>query len=263
MASEAELGTRLDKAMLYLEMDEARLLKKAQVIILELADDENYAPAQKILGDLYGKGELFKKDENKARYWHDRASGQVTSVSENQYISGRKYECFKLASNIILVNNITNKEKYEHRYYTVGNAVMIFRALAEENYAPAQTLLGRCYTNGNGIRQDDYKAVKWYEKAAENDDAWGQYYLGNCYMKGQGVEQNYDEAFKWYHRAALQDLACAQSMLGVCYKKGLGIKVNKKEADRWAKKAMSQVNIDIVAAGEFRRMAEELRNLGF
>ena len=208
MASEAELGTRLDKAMLYLEMDEARLLKKAQVIILELADDENYAPAQKILGDLYGKGELFKKDENKARYWHDRASGQITLTSKaggkqdkqqsqywldqaskkaaniqaNQVAVGKAGELLRIAEGILA--NPKNYQNQDGTPCTQADAVSILEPLAQAGCAPAQYCLGICYRDGKGVERNGKQAREWLQAAADQGNTKAKDILKYTYAWG-------------------------------------------------------------------------------
>ncbi len=47
------------------------------------------------------------------------------------------------------------------------------------------------YGKGQGVPQDDAKAVKWYRKAAEQGYAGAQSNLGVMYGKGQGVPQDY------------------------------------------------------------------------
>ena len=89
--------------------------------------------------------------------------------------------------------------------------------LAERENAQAQFNLGMMYENGQGVRQDDAEAVKWYRLAAEQGYAPAQSNLGVMYENGQGVRQDDAEAVKWYQQAAAQGLAEAQSNLGVMY----------------------------------------------
>ena len=45
-------------------------------------------------------------------------------------------------------------------------AFTIFEDLAKKGDVEAQFELGMMYANGEGVRQDDFKAKEWYEKAA-------------------------------------------------------------------------------------------------
>lgn len=53
------------------------------------------------------------------------------------------------------------------------------------------------------------EAVVQYRAAAEQGDAQAQFALGLSYFFGQGAEQSYPEAAKWYRKAAEQGLAKA------------------------------------------------------
>lgn len=68
--------------------------------------------------------------------------------------------------------------------------------------AEAQNSLGMCYLNGEGVRQSDVEAIRWFSKAANLGLAVAQYNLATCYDEGYGVPQNSAEAAKWYHKAA-------------------------------------------------------------
>ena len=75
---------------------------------------------------------------------------------------------------------------------------------AEQGDAAAQCNLGVMYDKGEGVKQDDYEAVKWYRKAAEQGLVEAQFNLGNMYADGRGVKQDVYEAVKWFRKAAKQ-----------------------------------------------------------
>ena len=54
------------------------------------------------------------------------------------------------------------------------------------------------YAKGQGVRQDYFKAVEWWQKAADQGDAPAQYNLGIMYQYGQGVKQNYTKAKEYF-----------------------------------------------------------------
>lgn len=113
-------------------------------------------------------------------------------------------------------------------------------AYAEQGDAEAQYNLGLCYSEGDGVQQDDLEAAKWFRQAAERNHAVAQHNLGICCAQGRGVEQDAAEAAKWYRRAAEQQLAQAQYNLGVCYDHGEGVGRNVAEAVRWYRQAAEQ-----------------------
>lgn len=48
-----------------------------------------------------------------------------------------------------------------------AEAVSFFQKAANQGHAKAQTLLGACYYDGEGVAQNKQKAVEWYQRAAE------------------------------------------------------------------------------------------------
>ena len=73
--------------------------------------------------------------------------------------------------------------------------------LAEQGDAGAQYNLGFMYDNGEGVLQDDKRAVNWYRKAAEQGYANAQYNLGLMYSNGEGVLQDYRMVYMWLNLA--------------------------------------------------------------
>ena len=70
-------------------------------------------------------------------------------------------------------------------------AFKLWLPMAEQGYAGAQFNLGVMYENGDGIKQDDFEAVKWYRKAAEQGYAGAQFNLGVMYANGKPIQHNY------------------------------------------------------------------------
>ena len=57
------------------------------------------------------------------------------------------------------------------------------------------------HENGQGVRQDDVEAVRWYRQAADQWYASAQNNLGNMYADGRGVRKNRALAQEWYGKA--------------------------------------------------------------
>ena len=85
-----------------------------------------------------------------------------------------------------------------------AKAVEWFSRAAEQGDPAAQNNLGRMYADGEGVPEDDPKAVEWYSKAAEQGNATAQYSLASMYANGHGVPENDVQAFVWFDRAARQ-----------------------------------------------------------
>ena len=81
-------------------------------------------------------------------------------------------------------------------------ALAVFRPLAENGDAKAQSILALMYSYGEGVPLDYRESVRWYRRAAEQNSSVAQYNLGMLYLDGKGVAQNTDEAIKWLTMAA-------------------------------------------------------------
>ena len=67
----------------------------------------------------------------------------------------------------------------------------LFRPLANQGDALAQTTLGEMYANGKGVPQDYAQALVWFRKAADQWYAPAQDDLSWMYAEGEGVPKNY------------------------------------------------------------------------
>jgi TPR repeat protein len=104
--------------------------------------------------------------------------------------------------------------------------------------AAAQCGVGRMYSLGKGVPEDDAQAVLWFRKAAEQGDAHAQYDLGVLYYEGHGVPQDYAQSARWLRKAAEQGYADAQYNLGVLYYEGenQGVPQDDTQAPFWRRK---------------------------
>ena len=80
-------------------------------------------------------------------------------------------------------------------------AFKLWLPLAEQGNASAQFNLGNMYRRGQGVKQDNFEAVKWYRKAAEQGNAKAQVLLGLAYLLGKGVQFNKSLAKEWFYKA--------------------------------------------------------------
>jgi uncharacterized protein len=112
-------------------------------------------------------------------------------------------------------------------------AARLFRPLAEQGHAGAQSFLAVLYANGQGVPRSYEKAAWWYRRAADQGDAVAQFNLAVRYDNGQGVTQSDTEAGRWYRRAAQQGHARGQSNLGVLYAGGQDVPKDVIRAYMW------------------------------
>jgi len=113
-------------------------------------------------------------------------------------------------------------------------ALKVWRPLAEQGNAQAQSRIGWMKWYGVGVKPDVAEAVKWYRKAADHGDAGAELNLGMMYWWGMGsVPKDYVEAAKWYRKAADQGDATAQTSLGIMYEHGVGVTQDHVQAYMW------------------------------
>ena len=135
------------------------------------------------------------------------------------------------------------------RAYAEGRGVAVskptaaayFAKAAEQGHANAQVRLGLMYYYGDGVRQDYYKAAKWFRLAASmglNQDA--QYMLAEMYRTGQGVHNDISKAVEYYRLSAKRGHVGAQMFLGNMYEKGWGIQKDLVTAYVWYTRAVPQ-----------------------
>jgi TPR repeat protein len=92
-------------------------------------------------------------------------------------------------------------------------AVRLYRLAADQGHASAQSNLGVCYHNGQGVEKDAKEAVRLYRLAANQGLAGAQVNLGACYYIGEGVEKDAKEAARLFGLAANQGHAAAKEAL--------------------------------------------------
>lgn len=82
-----------------------------------------------------------------------------------------------------------------------STAFEIWLSLAERGNKIAQYALAMLYEHGEGVSQNDIKAVHWYRMAAEQGFVVAQYKLGVKYATGKGVLEDYETSHMWFNIA--------------------------------------------------------------
>lgn len=136
------------------------------------------------------------------------------------------------------------KQAYENGDYTL--TYRISKPLAVSGYREAMALVAVMYDAGQGVKQSDYQAFRWYKKAAVAGDMESQHNLAVSYAKGHGVKKNINKALKWWRRSAMKGHVDAQFNLGIIYATGNDtINADLKKSIKWWR--MAAMNGDPVA----------------
>lgn len=97
-------------------------------------------------------------------------------------------------------------------------------AKASAGDAEAQSGVGVCYINGEGVERDYEMAMQWFQKAAKQQNSSAEYYIGFMYGEGLGLKRDYVAALEWYEKSAAQNDPKGFFGIGSLYYRGKGIK---------------------------------------
>tara|TARA_B100000315_G_scaffold260404_1_gene321480 strand:+ start:4120 stop:4755 length:636 start_codon:yes stop_codon:yes gene_type:complete len=117
-----------------------------------------------------------------------------------------------------------------------GDYMMAFEKYtkaSESGHVEAQYTLGRMYSLGWGVEQNQQRAAHWWRQAAEAGHANAQYTLGQIYFFAKDVPQDYVRAAHWWRQAAEEGHVEAQYNLGEMYEYGWGVPQSAVQAYKW------------------------------
>ena len=100
---------------------------------------------------------------------------------------------------------------------------------SKKGVADAMVVLGDKFVHGEGVNQDIFKAIKWYEKAASSGNPNAQKWLGDSYY----MDGEYEKALKWYLKNANQGDASSAYTAGKMYLEGKGTVKNIDKARKF------------------------------
>jgi TPR repeat protein len=119
-------------------------------------------------------------------------------------------------------------------------AIEWYRRSADQGYMLAEYNMGWMYDRGRGVPKDEKIAVEWYIKAANQGYTDAAYNLGIIYANGRGVPKDEKKAVEWYIKAAEKGHESAQFNLGIHYSNGRGVPQDDAKAIEWYEKAAFQ-----------------------
>lgn len=117
-----------------------------------------------------------------------------------------------------------------------ANGLTAITTAAQNGNAIAARRLGRIYSNGKGVSENNQAAIKWYNIAVAKGDRIAQNNLGSIYYNGEGVAKDYSKAMDLFKKAYAQGNGFAARNLAVMYESGNGVTKNLTTAFEWNKK---------------------------
>ena len=146
------------------------------------------------------------------------------------------------------VKNLKAYAAYKAGEY--DTARQLWEELAAKGNTTALVNLANLFQQGQGVTEDQKRAMSYVIKAAKLGDARAQYELGIAHEKGTVIERDIDSAAKWLRMSAEQDYADGQFAYGVMLATGYGKGIDKASAEErsqaleWLKKAKANGNVE-------------------
>jgi TPR repeat protein len=120
----------------------------------------------------------------------------------------------------------------------------LFRKAADQNNIRGFKGLAYMYRQGEGVEEDDTKAVEWIRKGAELGDSYCSFMVYEAYAEGNGVPKDIAEAVKWLRKSAEQGAANSQGRLAGAYYQGQGVPQDYVLAYAWLNLAGAHLKHD-------------------
>lgn len=99
--------------------------------------------------------------------------------------------------------------------------------------AESQFKLAQKYAIGDGVKENNAEAVKWYLKAAEKGHPKAALNMSRLYFTGEGLEQDDVKGAQWMLRAATAGDSYAAALMGMLYLGGIGVERDPQQALHW------------------------------
>ena len=121
-------------------------------------------------------------------------------------------------------------------------ALEMLASAAELKSPVAQFKLGEMAYTENPPRLED--AFAWFSNAAAQGNARAQYMTGFMLLQGQGTAKSVPLAIEFFEQASNQNDPDAQYVLGQIFLKGIGVKKNRIRGRAWLKLAVDNGSED-------------------
>ena len=205
------------------------------VVYLRKAAEMGHAMAQYKYANCYNFGFGTQgKNVSEAIKWYEMAAAQGVNLAKNNVAW---LYLFHDPANSLAGLSITKSLGFPSNY---EKGIRYFKECENEGIWESSMGLGRAYSNGIGVRQDEALAIKYYEKALDHGCYNALISLGYCYGEGKGVNKNAEKSFEFYNTAAEKGLAEGAYSVALYYTLGKGVKKDYSKAISYYQKAAEQ-----------------------
>ena len=130
--------------------------------------------------------------------------------------------------------------KLAYRGLRYAESAAAFREASELGHLRAKGFLALLYAKGQGVPQDDARALDLWREAAEAGDVESMVDLHYAFKMGDGAAVDPVQATEWARRAAEAGHVESMSALGSAYFLGEGVPQDPGRAQEWLEKASAQ-----------------------
>ncbi len=124
--------------------------------------------------------------------------------------------------------------------------------IAATGTADAQILyeLAMKHIYGDGVPEDNDRALELLTKAHDMGHLEATYNLGICYHYGFGTEVNLEKAYTLYLESAEAGYGKGMELVGRFYNQGIYVEKNREKAEYWLRKAIQTGEADVITEAE-------------
>jgi len=181
----------------------------------KIADHQNIAKVQFIIGACFEHGKWITKSLEKAFHYYKLAADQG-------YIEGQIWLAHLYDTGTGVKQNFIQAFHY-------------CKLAADQGDLVATAMLGEFYAEGKGIKQSIPKAIKNYKLAADQDNSYAQYTFAKFILQNK-INESQEEQAVCYLKLAIKNnpslslLSACENDLAECYENGIGVNRSFKKA---------------------------------
>ena len=148
--------------------------------------EQNYAPAQYQIANMYSNGEGASNNDEEALWWYEKAASQKYLKAIER--AGYMYE---------------TERGVRHDSSNIFKAIKYYEQAIERDSFFAKERMGILLLNGNGVEADYNKAFEYlYDAASNGNRVEAQRQIAFMYRDGIGVTADLALAYRWFEEAS-------------------------------------------------------------
>jgi len=154
----------------------------------------------------------------------DLLAARAAVTAKNGKAATALYEKAIAAGNVVAMVELGN---FQDHVSDIGfrvdtqHAKDLYHQAALLGYGLAERQFAKIYEDGDGVAQDETRAVAWYEFAAAQGDDFSNAKLSMCYLRGDGVPKDEAKAMSYAERGERANGVMSRVVLASFYRHGV------------------------------------------